>query len=592
MPRRGDRIFTRIYPTKVADPRSVWTIKDAEFFRDNFEDFRPFYLRREHDKTDDGIVGEVLDFQVDVRDGWTAGNCIVHDKDELEKIQRGEIDSVSFSFTETSSHLNPGEISLVNKPFFKGAKILCNYNDQGQREIIVPVKDSTEFFRGYREHVKMEQQQQQQETSSATPVEFAQEIMNSDVNTTDLPDNNEQMLRHTMSVEQRARFDALPPNEKAAFVGKAMRELDEKNARLQELEARENQRQRAEMEARLNQARPLVEKISARTMNKNLSEKEAEAAKLAMAKYLTSEGGQWAAKAWSGMIEDSERNQQKLEALQKQVAHLTDITQRSQAAQQAGIKYPFQQQPVQHAYNAELGAKTVPQQMSNSFDRLFGDFCSSASTTTTSSSSVNAAASSSFSEQPVEHNYSQQGRRGFKRDANGTNKAQSIPRTAYSARVASKLMIEGPIAPEKEGRMDEQEVVHNYSMELGQTINSGAKKDPEQLMSDIITNNLANATREQFAIRRGRPSVWQESWAKTQPAAFDELVAAVNNRDGPPPTNAGAGLVGIKEWKQMSAHERRARPDLAFMDAPGFENTYMFKLDTTSRHAKRQRRRN
>lgn len=587
---KGNRIYTRIYPTKDVDPRSVWTRTDAEYYSENFDLFKPLKLRVEHDKSDDGVVGEVLDFHFDRSSGWTAGNAVIHDPVQLKRIQNGEIDSVSFSFTETSTHLNPGELSLVEKPFFKGAKILSNYNEQGQREIIVPIKESANFFRGYIDTIRMEQQQQQNPasvSSTMTPEEMAQEIMNVKADPTTLPETNEQMLRHNMSPEQRARFDSLPPDEKAAFVGKAMREIEEKDARLREYETREAQRQQAEMEARLNQARPLVEKISARTMNKNLNEQESEAAKLGMAMYLTSPGGQWAAKAWSGMLEESERNQQQLSALQKQVAELRDLTQRSQAFQQAGI-----QPVVQHAYNAELGAKTAaptPQRMSQAFDRLFGDFHPSNSASYSSSSSTTSSSSSSYQqEQPVEHNYNQQ--RGFKRDSSGANKNQQIPKTAFAARVADKLMREGPIPEDKQGRTDEREIVHNYSMTLGQTINTNANADPETMNSDVVVTNLANAAREQFMIKRGNVNVWEDSWAKQHPEEFDELVRDLNTRSGPPPTNGSAGWVGVSQWKQMDIQARRAHPELSFMDAPRFEENYVFKLDTTSRHNKRQRK--
>lgn len=592
--RRGDRIHARIYPTIEADPRSVWTRNDVHEFSDNFEKFKPVHLRVEHDKSPDGVVGEVLDCGFDERTGWMVGNCQVFDQHLLDKIHSGDIDDVSFSFTETPSHLNPLEVSLVDKPFFKDAKILSSFDSSGRKELILSAANSKYFIN------EMESQTQSSLAPVAEPAnnsqELAEQIMDQQSNVNDLPSTNEQLVRMSMSEQQRAAFDAMNDADKAKFMGQTMRELDEKSNRLAQFEAREAERARAEAEARLNSVRPLVDRIAARTMRKDLSPREAEAAKIGLARMLTSEGTQWIAGMCEGIFAENERNAQLIAQMQKEMAETRDLMQRTQAANQAGLRFPTPQAPIQHSYSQQAAlAAQQSNNMSASFDRLFSAFSPSSS----SSSSESTSSSSSLStgppmsqqyEQPIEHNYSA---RGIKRDLGGapsTPREEPVPKNAFAARVYRNLQTTTQVPEDKRGRLDENnEIVHEYSQKLGALVTGGAKSDRETFVADLITANIAGVVREQQMVKRGFPQVFDASWAAIKPAEFDELVSAINNRDGPPPTNASAGIMGFKEWQEMSPHERRRHPEYAFYDAPGFAATYGYNLEVSDRHAKRQR---
>lgn len=588
--RRGDRIHARIYPTIEADSRSVWTRNDAYNFSDNFEKFKPVHLRVEHDKSPDGVVGEVLDCGFDERTGWMVGNCQVFDQHLLDKIHSGDIDDVSFSFTETPSHLNPLEVSLVDKPFFKDAKILSSFDSSGRRELILSAANSKYFIN------EMESQPQSSLAPVAEPAnnsqELAEQIMGQQSNVNDLPSTNEQLVRMSMSEQQRAAFDAMSDADKAKFMGQTMRDLDEKSTRLAQFEAREAERARAEAEARLNSVRPLVDRIAARTMRKDLPAREAEAAKIGLARMLTSEGTQWIAGMCEGIFAENERNAQLIAQMQKEMAETRDLMQRTQAANQAGLRFPTPQAPVQHAYSqqAALAAQQQPTNMSASFDRLFSVFSPSSSSGSTPSSLSAAPPSFQQYEQPIQHDYSA---RGIKRDLSGAPSApreEPVPKTAFAARVFRNLQSATQVSDDKRGRLEENdEIVHEYSQKLGAIVTGGAKSDRETFVSDVITANITGVVREQQMVKRGNPQVFEQSWASKYPREFDELIGAMNHRDGPPPTNISAGIIGFKEWQEMSPHERRRHPEYAFYDAPGFAATYGYNLEVSDRHAKRQR---
>lgn len=556
---KGDRIFARIYPSREADSRSVMTRRDVQTMQDHFETLKPVYLRKEHDKSPEGVVGEVLDIKFDEINKWAVGNCRVFDHDSLRRIQSGEIDSVSFSFTETSTHLNPMEVSLVSKPYFPGAKILSCYNNSAAKEIIIPATSIHEY---------LEYTMESQPTDAQTPAQLAQAITEIDPNSVDSPQKSEAVLRHGMTPEQRSRFDALSDVDKAKFVGDTMRDLSQKEQRLSQFEKAESERTRAEAESRIRAQLPLAEKIAARTMDKGVDPKEAQAAKAGLAEYLAAPGNSWVSTLMGGVIEESERANSQLSELQQRIAAMEDYNNRGQAAAQAGIQIPGQQ-PVVHAYSQQATMKPT----ANSFDRLFGQFRPSSQLAPSE-------------EQPIQHDYSQ----GFARDQTGRQPPQpSIPSTAFAARLKLSC-ISQPLPDHQIGTMDNEEVVHNYSEKMATLIQGSSTKDPQELRREISVVNMTNAVLEQRQIQRGNKRVFDESFANLHPREFDELVLDINS-GGSTQSNAAAGMFGLNEWHNMTAMQKRRHPEYAFLDNPAFLQTGVQKVDLEhgKRFSKRQR---